>query len=214
MNIYKFILNVMKGKTIGRILFNNEIEHVGEYIKGKVFYLASGEDPSYVKILPNDVDYTATDYKIGSKIDQTVYLNKHLPFDKNTFDTILLFNAIYILEDIKATLNKIIRVLRPQGVLLLSSPFITNEMSEPHDYSRLTSEGLMKILEDSGFNKVIIKPYGERWSSAVYLINPFFLFNFVRIFIFSMALFLDTLIPKRIRNVHPAPIGYFVIVKV
>ena len=56
-------------------------------------------------------------------------------------------------------------------------------------------------------------PFGGRFTAAAFLLNSFFIFNFVRLIAYSLALGLDKLVPKRIRNLHPCPLGYFVIVK-
>ncbi len=41
----------------------------------------------------------------------------------------------------------------------------------------------------------------------------FFIFNFIRLIIFTKALLFDKLIPKKIKKTHPCPLGYFVIAK-
>ncbi len=210
--IFDFIKQSMSGKTLARILFNEKVSKYSPRFYGKVLDLAGGLNPSYLKYLPGDIKYIPTDLK---QVDEVVGvdLNKKLPFEDNSFDVVLLFNSIYILEDINSTLNEIKRVLNKGGTLYLSSPFVFNEAKEPHDYIRLTSEGLVKTLSGSGFDDFIIEKIGERFSSAASMFHSFYIFNIVRLFIYSVCNILDNFIPTNIIKNHPMPMSYFCIVK-
>ncbi len=208
-----FRRQVFAGKTIGRILFNDAVEKNCSGLSGRVVDLAGGGYPSYWKLLPGEVSLINTDYKKGPGVDLVVNLNESLPFEDNSEEVFLCFNAIYILEDRVAFLKEILRTLRPGGELLLSSPFISNEMSEPHDYVRLTQEGLRRELVRAGFSDVSITPYGERATAAAFLLHPILHFNMLRYFVYSLAIFVDRITPVRLKESHPAPIGYFVVAK-
>lgn len=204
--MFNFLKQAFGGKTIYRILFNWQVEKNCNGLKGVCLDLAGGREPSYEKYWDLKCDKLI-------KTDIETDLNKPLPFADNFADNIFLFNAIYILEKPEETLKEIFRVLKPDGRLFLSSPFIANEMPEPHDYRRFTSEGLGKILKEAGFKNIKIIPFGERFSASAHLLHNFFLFNFVRFFSFIAALGLDKMIPKKIKKLHPCPMGYFVINK-
>ncbi len=205
---FDFVRQIYAGKTIGRILLNWEIVALREKVRGKVVDLAGGLEASYYRYLPANISVTRTNYHPGSSIDQVIDLNTRLPFEDNSFDTVLFFNAIYILDDHEATLREIRRILRPHGTLLLSSPFLYNEMPEPHDYMRFTSEGLSRVLASTGFVSVSIHRFGERITAAANLLHPLFYFNTVRFVVYSIALFLDRVIPRSLARRYPSPIGY------
>lgn len=200
-----------RGKTIARTLFNWEILKHVKNIDGVVIDLGGGKNPSYERfwqIKPEKFIRVDINKKTESNI--VADLNKPLPFSDNFADVVFLFNVIYILENPTAVLKEINRILKPDGRLFLTSPFIFNEAKEPTDYRRLTSEGLEKLLKESGFNNFFIEPVGERFSAAVYLVIPFLLFWPIKFVFYALAIGLDKIIPKRLKLKQPCPIGYFV----
>jgi len=204
---FDFIKQVFQGKSIYRILFNWKVQEYCQNLNGKCLDLAGGKDPSYHKY------WSFNDDAKLIKTDLEVDLNKDLPFEDNSIDNILFFNAIYIIKYPVKLMKEINRILKKDGKLFISSPFISNEAKEPDDYQRFTSQGLERLLKKSNFNNFEIVPFGERFTAGVYLWHSFFIFNFIRLIVFAKALLLDKLIPKKIKKLHPCPILYFVIVK-
>lgn len=200
-----------RGKTIARTLFNLEIKKRVKNVGGVIIDLGGGENPSYSRfwdIKPKK--FIRVDIDEKAKPDIIADLNKPLSFSDNFADVIFLFNVIYILENPSAVLKEINRILKPGGKLFLTSPFIFNEAKEPNDYRRFTSEGLEKLLNESGFGSILISPIGERFSAAAYLLSPFLFFWPVKFIFYSATIALDKLIPKRIKLKQPCPIGHFV----
>jgi len=209
------LINLLKetrrGKTIARILFNLKIAERVKNLNGIVVDLGSGLNPSHERfwqIKPEK--FIRVDIDKEAKPDVVADLNKSLPFSNNFADAILLFNVIYILEDPGAVLKEIHRILKPGGKLFFTSPLIFNEAKEPSDYWRFTSGALDKLLKESGFEKHLIQPVGERFSAAVYLISPFLFFWPIKFVFYCLALIFDKLIPKKLKSKQPSPIGYFV----
>lgn len=199
------------GKTIARTLFNWEIRKRIKNISGVVIDLGGGKNPSYERfwhIKPKE--FIRVDINEKTEPDVVADLNKLLPFSDNFADSVFLFNVIYILENPTKTLQEIGRILKPGGKLFITSPFIFNEAKEPSDYWRFTSEGLEKILKEAGFNEFLVKPVGERFSAAAYLISPFLLFWPIKFLFYLIAVGLDKMIPKKLKLKQPCPIGYFV----
>lgn len=52
-------------------------------------------------------------------------LNDRLPFDDDTFDRVVSINVLYALEDHDEAVRELLRVLKPQGRLVVSSPLPT-----------------------------------------------------------------------------------------
>ena len=199
----------LAGKTIGRILFNRAIERAAREISGRVLDIAGGREPSYLRFLPKDIDLVRTDLHASDGV-VALDMNRSLPYQDGSFDTVLLFSALYAAEDPQMLAREVHRVLKSGGRWLISSPFIANEMSEPHDYVRFTAEGLERLCRTAGFASVNIERIGERASAATHILQPFFLFNIIRAFVFPLAIFFDWLIPSSVRAAHPSPISYFV----
>lgn len=210
--ILDFIKQVYAGKTISRIIFNWQVRKNCQNLKGVCVDLASGKNPSYQRYWKLNCDkFIRSEYSGDNRPDLVIDLNIKISLADNYADNVFLFNALYILKKPEESLKEIYRILKLGGSLFLSSPFVANEMPEPDDYFRFTSQKLKEMLNEAGFSEVKVTPYGERFSVTAYLLHNFFLFNTVRLFVFAIALFLDKAIPKKIKNNHPAPIGYFVI---
>jgi len=175
--------------------------------------LASGGQPSYGSYLPNNLKIIKTDYRPKEGVEKIINFNQPLPFSDNEFDNILFFNALYIVENRIGLFNDLRRVLKNNGSLFIASPFINAEMPEPHDYCRLTAEGLEKELREAGFSDIKIERFGERFSCAAYLINVFLYFRIVKLFVYAKVLLLDKWIPRGIKKSQPCPLGYFCEVK-
>lgn len=199
------------GKTIARTLFNWEIENSVKNIGGVVIDLGGGKNPSYERFWHIKPDkFIRIDISEKAEPDVVADLNKPLPFADSFADAVFLFNVIYILESPIKTLQEINRILKSGGKLFITSPFIFNEAKEPNDYRRFASEGLGKLLRESGFKEFIIVPMGERFSAAVYLISPFLFFWPVKFIFYVLAISLDKIIPQKLKLKQPCPIGYFI----
>lgn len=213
MKYSNYIKQSLKNKTIYRIILDQMVSDHCANLEGRVVDLAGGGNASYYEYLPKNIELVRTNYYSGDGIDVVVDLNKKLPFNDYEFDSALFLNAIYIMEDPARTLFEIKRILKPGGKLILVSPFIANEMPQPHDYVRYTYEGLVKIVKNSGYSEIDIIRFGERFSAAAYILHPFLLFGFVRVFVNALVLLLDKVIPKGVKKYHPVPLGYFCIIK-
>jgi ubiquinone/menaquinone biosynthesis C-methylase UbiE len=56
-------------------------------------------------------------------------LNERLPFDDATFDRVVSINVLYALKDQDHALSEMLRVLKPRGRLVISSPLPTYRVS-------------------------------------------------------------------------------------
>lgn len=192
-------------------MFHAKMAKYGPTFTGTVLDLGAGSNSAYQAYIPDTVKIISTDIVPSEGVDR-VDLNETLPYANNTMDVVTLFHAIYILEDCSFTLREIYRVLKPGGTLYVSSPFISSEIPEPHDYNRLTNEGLEREFSAAGFNDIEIQRVGGRGSSAVVILHPVFMFNIVRFFVFPLGLLVDFLIKRKDIN-YPTPHTYFCIVK-
>ncbi len=209
--IPEFTRQVFAGKTIGRILFNTQVAIHCANLFGKVLDLASGGQASYTRFLPKNIEITRTDSSMKNGVVSCIDFNNILPFNDSEFDAVLFFNALYIAENRVSTLKEVHRVLKNGGTLYLSTPLLYGEIPEPVDYCRLTYQGLGKELKEVGFSNVRIIRFGERFTAATNLLHPFFALNSIRFVIYGLSLFLDKMIPVKIRKNNPAPLGYFCI---
>jgi SAM-dependent methyltransferase len=203
-----FLKQIWNGSTIYRILMEREIKDFSRNFSGQALDLASGSSPRYWRWLPDNLKIQGGDIK-GS--NERIDFNGVLPFADETFDVVFLVNALYIVRNREELNVEILRILKLGGKFLLVSPFIANEMPDPDDFIRLTKQGLENELSFAGFRVCEMRRFGERFTSAAYLLDPVWRFRLVRVVIYALALVLDRLIPSNVKQRHPTPLGYICI---
>jgi ubiquinone/menaquinone biosynthesis C-methylase UbiE len=119
------------------------------------------------KVVGGDIDsqlvnIAKNNYKDNPKITVVELDALNLPFETNTFDVVLLYEAIYYLPNVEQFLKEVKRVLRPSGKLIIStvncqwhgfnpSPFSTKYWSvqeitqilKTHNYTPSVSIGFL-----------------------------------------------------------------------
>lgn len=134
------------------------IEQNSNFVTGDVLDFGCGSKP-YKTLFKRAESYIGVDLQTsghdhsGSLID-VFYDGNLLPFTNDSFDTIISFEVFEHVFNLEYILLEISRVLKPNGHLLLSTPFCWGEHEEPFDFARFTSFGMNSILERSNF-KVI-----------------------------------------------------------
>lgn len=98
---------------------------------------------------------------VGLEIDSTesrarkqadfFYDGNRFPFPDGTFDGVICNQVLEHVFEPKRFLDEIGRVLKPEGKLLLTVPFVWDEHEQPWDYARYSSFGLQHLLKESGF---------------------------------------------------------------
>jgi SAM-dependent methyltransferase len=81
-----------------------------------------------------------------------------LPFADGCADAVLCTEVIEHVTDPSIMLAEFARVLRPEGSVLLTSPFTWHLHDEPHDYWRFTEFGLRLLCERAGFRVMALRP--------------------------------------------------------
>jgi ubiquinone/menaquinone biosynthesis C-methylase UbiE len=77
-----------------------------------------------------------------------------MPFPSSTFDTVLTSQMLEHVLRPASCLKEIARVLKPNGLLILTVPQQNELHSEPNDFWRFTKHGMVYLLEESGFEIV------------------------------------------------------------
>jgi SAM-dependent methyltransferase len=86
-----------------------------------------------------------------SKHADYFYDGKVFPFEDSKFDSIVanqVFEHVFNPEDF---LNESYRILKPEGKILMTVPFVWDEHEQPYDFARYSSFGLKALLEKHGF---------------------------------------------------------------
>lgn len=105
--------------------------------------------------LPQGCDYIGLDYPATGKdlyeAAPDVFADaSRLPLPDACVDTVIVLEVMEHLRHPMEALHEISRVLRPQGKVLLSIPFLYPIHDAPYDYQRLTRYGLVRDAEAAG----------------------------------------------------------------
>jgi SAM-dependent methyltransferase len=148
------LLHLWRGQSLLRIRMNQALS--GYSVRGKTLDVGGGHSPDYFQYL-NILPSMSLEMIDGSEspID---FERDSLPFEKDTFNTMLLCNVLEHIYNHQFLLEEVRRVLRPEGELIGFVPFWIGYHADPHDYFRYTHEALLRMLTDAGFVNVKIVP--------------------------------------------------------
>ncbi len=126
---------------------------LGHEVRGKVLDVGCGQKP-YEPL------FSASEY-VGLELDtlenrrrkraDRFYDGTAFPFSDGEFDSVVLNQVIEHVFTPDTFLQEVNRVLKQDGVLLLTVPFLWDEHEQPVDFARYSSFGLRHLLERNGF---------------------------------------------------------------
>lgn len=155
------------------------IQLAKKYAKGKLVDIGCGRMPYRKEIEPLVDKYVGVDHPnvsklYNSKIQPDVLADaKKLPFSANTFDIALLFQVLEHVESPEAVLKEAARVLKPNGVLVITIPFLCPLHDMPHDWARYTSTALKDFLTKAGIQIIKIEVKGTFFQFWFQMLNTF-----------------------------------------
>jgi len=94
-----------------------------------------------------------------------------LPFRDSSFDTVVLFEVLEHVKHPQNAIREASRVLRSDGKLLLTMPFLYPMHDEPHDYQRYTRHGLAREADTAGLRVEMLEPSLGSSETAGLLMN-------------------------------------------
>lgn len=146
-------------------------------ISGKLLDFGCGSKP-YQSLFIVD-EYVGVDFENEGHSHQNeqidiFYDGKKLPFTNNYFDAVLCSEVVEHVFNLDEVLKELNRVLKNQGKLLLTCPFVWSEHEVPHDFARYTQYALKDILEKNGFEIIAFEKSGNFISTGFQLFILFF----------------------------------------
>ncbi len=142
------------------------------HLAGSVLDIGCGRMRHKTTILsgPKVISYTGLDLEPGkygydSKAD-VFWDGVTMPITDNTYDSAILFEVLEHCPDPRIVVAEAIRVLKPGGTLLFSTPFLYQLHGTPHDYQRLSPFGIRELFSKAGYSKIEISPSGS-WDASL-----------------------------------------------
>jgi SAM-dependent methyltransferase len=173
-------------------LYNN-LSTLGNKITGKTLDVGCGTRP-YEKLF-NHSTYVGLEFDTGidseKKVADYYYDGKTFPFKESEFDSVVTNQVLEHVFNPDEFLSEINRVLKINGKLLLTVPFVWDEHEQPLDYARYSSFGLKSLLEKNGFEILDLRKSVNDYSVLAQLFNAY-IYKITRrnIFIKNLALIL------------------------
>lgn len=169
------------------------LSSLGQKITGKTLDVGCGTKP-YEKLF-NHSTYIGLEFDTGidseKKLADYYYDGKVFPFNESEFDSVVTNQVLEHVFNPDEFLSEINRVLKIDGKLLLTVPFVWDEHEQPYDYARYSSFGLTALLERNGFEILDLRKSVNDYSVLVQLFNAY-VYKITRqnIFIKNLALIL------------------------
>ncbi|MCA0131983.1 class I SAM-dependent methyltransferase [Winogradskyella alexanderae] len=172
-------INTSSNDYLAYLTFSRDLQNaVNEYAKGELLDIGCGNKPYEEWFNGLTSNYMGCDVVQSSskKVDIICKAN-NIPLDDNSFDTIFSTQVIEHVEDIQGMLNEAYRLLRPEGIAIISGPMYWYLHEEPYDFYRFTKYGFKHIFNKSGFEILMIKENGGAWSTLGLMMNHTFSFQ-------------------------------------
>jgi SAM-dependent methyltransferase len=83
-----------------------------------------------------------------------------IPLPDRSVDMVLLTEVLEHLEYPVAALRECRRILKSEGSIIITTPFLFPVHGDPHDFRRWTKDGLRSEVEGAGFEVLEVKPMG------------------------------------------------------
>jgi SAM-dependent methyltransferase len=144
---------------IARKELYRHIRSLAMEIRGKTLDVGCGQKP-YEALFPSSeyigLEIDTPENRKRKKAD-VYYDGSVFPFAEAEFDSVVINEVFEHVFHPDAFLSEVGRVLKPDGVLLMTVPFVWEEHDSPRDFVRYSSFGLSAILQRHGFQVVVLR---------------------------------------------------------
>jgi SAM-dependent methyltransferase len=144
------------------------VERCAPLCHGDLLDIGCGEKPHEELLRPFLASYTGLDHP------DTLHSHKAelwgsataLPCDDKSYDTVVMFQTLEHVEEPGLALSEAYRVMRPGGLLFVTTPFMWGIHEQPRDFYRYTPYAMTYLCEKAGFTNVTVTSVGGYWLTA------------------------------------------------
>lgn len=154
---------------------NKAISNFQHFFLGRVVDLGCGTSQYKQDILLSADEYIGVDWENSfhdqSNVDVFADICDHLPFEDGYADTVVSFQVMEHLYEPDKYLAECFRILKPDGTIFITVPFMWHVHEAPNDYYRYTRYGLEYLLGKHGFVEIGVKETCGFWQMVVLKFN-------------------------------------------
>lgn len=165
----------VSSRMIARLLTDKYQPAICQHARGLLLDLGCGKVPLYEAYQEYVTDNICVDWPSSAHgnihVDVLCDLSRQLPFADESFDTVLSSDVIEHLPEPALAFAEMGRLLRPNGILLLNTPFLYMLHEIPHDYYRFTRYAIERLLKMSGMEVLRLEATGGAGAVMVDLLS-------------------------------------------
>jgi SAM-dependent methyltransferase len=150
-------------------------------MRGRLLDVGCGDKPYEHLFRPYVAEYLGVEHE--ATYQQTdahrrggadvLYDGRRLPFDDASFDSVMSIQVLEHTPHPGELIADMARVLRRDGLLLLSAPFSFRLHEEPNDFFRFSPHGLRTLCDRAGLELEEVHPHGGLWSLLGHKLNSY-----------------------------------------
>jgi len=167
-----FLIENLDNSFIRMTIFDAIKNNISSFY-GRLLDVGCGKMPYKNFILENSKvkEYIGLDIETAIEYDKEVkpdyvWNGKIMPFEDDSYNMIFSTEVLEHCPDPLISLREMYRVLKNDGYLFLTVPFLWPLHEFPHDYYRYTPFSLQKILTEAGFKDIQIEATGG-WNASL-----------------------------------------------
>jgi ubiquinone/menaquinone biosynthesis C-methylase UbiE len=175
-----FGTSIIHPQFIKKSFERKAVQLAKKYGKGKKMVdIGCGRMPYKEELELSGVKYIGVDHPNVSKLFKSarkpdVFADvKKLPFSSGTFDIVLLLQVLEYVDSPQEAFNEIARVLKPNGILISSSPFLYPIHDIPFDKARYTDYSLVDFANKSSLTIISLEKQGGFLDFWIQSLNVF-----------------------------------------
>jgi 2-polyprenyl-3-methyl-5-hydroxy-6-metoxy-1,4-benzoquinol methylase len=139
---------------LSTLMLENSLRQCMTYVKGRLLDVGCGQRPYEKTFFSGAREYIGADYQTDRSKPDIICSALDLPVPDNSFDTVTSTEVLEHVPDPLRALREMNRVLKPGGYLILATPMYWPRHDLPYDFFRYPYDGLLYLMNESGFKVV------------------------------------------------------------
>lgn len=146
------------------LMVESSLQQCAGFVKGVTLDVGCGRKPYEKTFFAGAEKYVGLDYLTDRSTPDVVGSATAIPLGDAGFDTVVCTEVLEHIPDPLKALREMHRVLKPGGHLVLSTPMYWPRHEVPYDFFRYPYDGLLHLVQESGFELVQLYNRGRSYA--------------------------------------------------